>query len=347
MRRKLFWQIPLLLFLIGGTVYIARQEHSKAYQHNSGKIFGTFYHITYQSDRNLQKEIEKELMKVDRALSMFNDSSVISRINRNVQDIPSTEEGKMFVEVFQLGMKISEQTKGAFDMTVAPLVNAWGFGFKKGEEATQETVDSIRQFVGFEKVQLMKGRQYSVKKADPRTMLDCSAIAKGFGCDVVARLLQRKDVSNYMIEIGGEVVAKGRNDAGNLWRIGITKPTEDASNTSNELQGVLQLPTTGQHLSALATSGNYRNFYYKDGQRYAHTIDPRTGKPVQHNILSATVIAPTCAMADAYATAFMVIGLDEAKKLLESHKDLLAYLIYSDEKGNYAIWKSEQLKVEE
>jgi len=346
MRRKLIWQIPLLLFLIAGTIYIARQEQSK-FQRNTGSTFGTFYHITYQSEKDLQDEIEGELKKVDHALSMFNDSSVISRINRNEHADPTTEEGDMFIEVFNLAMNISKETQGAFDITVAPLVNAWGFGFKQGNEPTPSVIDSIRQFVGYEKVSLVKNAKFNVEKKDPRTMLDCSAIAKGFGCDVVARLLERKDVSNYMIEIGGEVVAKGTNDSGEQWRIGITKPSEDPTNQNNELQGILRLPTSNKHLRALATSGNYRNFYYKDGQRYAHTIDPRTGMPVQHNILSATVVAPSCAMADAYATAFMVMGLDDARKVLEAHQDLQAYLIYSDEKGNYAIWKSKELMVEE
>ncbi|MCR5131038.1 MAG: FAD:protein FMN transferase [Prevotella sp.] len=347
MSRKLIWQIPLLLFLIAGTIFIARQERTKPYQRNQGKIFGTFYHITYQCENDLQKEIENELMKVDKTLSMFNDSSIISRINRNEQTDPTTEEGNMFMEVFHLAMNISKETKGAFDITVAPLVNAWGFGFKEGTEPTPSVVDSIRKFVGYEKVELTENPKLKIRKTDPRTMMDCSAIAKGFGCDVVARFLQKRDVSNYMIEIGGEVVAKGTNDKGEQWRIGITKPTEDSTNQNTELQGILRLPTTSKHLQALATSGNYRNFYYKDGQRYAHTIDPRTGMPVQHNILSATVVAKTCAIADAYATAFMVMGLDGAKKVLEAHDDLQAYLIYSDEKGEYAIWKSKELMVEE
>lgn len=347
MNKKLYWQIPLALLLIIGTIYIARQEHSKTYRHAEGSIFGTIYHITYEADRDLQPDMVEALMRVDNSLSMFNDSSVISRINRG-EDVDLSKQ-RMFVEVFQLAQTISKETNGAFDITVAPLVNAWGFGFKNDTKPSPAAIDSLRQFIGYQNVNIVN---HQVQKTDPRTMLDCSAIAKGYGTDVVARLLRSKDVSNFMIEIGGEVVVAGKNDRGGPWRIGVTKPTEDPENQNNELQAVLSLPyhnstSTSKHtLSALATSGNYRNFYYKDGKRYAHTIDPRTGYPVQHNILSATVIAPNCATADAYATSFMVLGLDSAKQVLAHHPELLAYLIYTDEKGQYATWQSDQLLID-
>ena len=347
MNKKLYWQIPLALLLIIGTIYIARQEHSKTYRHAEGSIFGTIYHITYEADRDLQPDMVEALMRVDNSLSMFNDSSVISRINRG-EDVDLSKQ-RMFVEVFQLAQTISKETNGAFDITVAPLVNAWGFGFKNDTKPSPAAIDSLRQFIGYQNVNIVN---HQVQKTDPRTMLDCSAIAKGYGTDVVARLLRSKDVNNFMIEIGGEVVVAGKNDRGGPWRIGVTKPTEDPENQNNELQAVLSLPyhnstSTSKHtFSALATSGNYRNFYYKDGKRYAHTIDPRTGYPVQHNILSATVIAPNCATADAYATSFMVLGLDSAKQVLAHHPELLAYLIYTDEKGQYATWQSEQLLID-
>ena len=353
MNKKLFWQIPLLLFLIIGTIYIARQERNMPFQHNEGRIFGTIYHLTYQCDKDLQKEIEAELMKVDYSLSMFNDSSVISHINKGNGAIENTAEGKMFTDVFKLALEVSHETNGAFDITVAPLVNAWGFGFKQGDMPTPAQIDSLKQFVGFEKLHLKTlGKQRSIEKDDPRTMLDCSAIAKGYGTDVVANYLRSRDVKNFMVEIGGEVVVEGQNERGELWRIGVNKPTEDPTSTNTDLQAVINLPMTtakdGNNvktkLKALATSGNYRNFYYKDGKRYAHTIDPRTGYPVQHNILSATVIAPSCAIADAYATSFMVMGLEETKKILANHPEIMAYLIYTDAQGNYAIWQSDELK---
>ena len=340
MKQKLIktWQTAFLAALIIGTVLIIRHQRSMPYQHHEGMVFGTTYSITYQSDRAYQADIEKELKKVDEALSMFNEHSVISRVNRGEYQADDTEQTRMFFDVCQLAMQISEDTEGAFDITVAPLVNLWGFGFKKDQKPSQQAVDSIRKFVGYQKVSI-DARRKSVTKQDPRIMLDCSAIAKGYGSEVVAAFLRNHDVENFMVEIGGEVVTHGINPERLPWRIGVTKPTEDSLSTGGELQTVLNVTD-----KAMATSGNYRNFYYMGGRKYAHTIDPKTGRPVQHNILSATVLANNCAMADAYATAFMVMGLDGAKKVLDRHQDLMAYLIYTDANGDYAVWFSPSLQ---
>jgi thiamine biosynthesis lipoprotein len=335
-RKKLYWQIPFLVFLIIGTILIIKQQHDMPYQHNKGFIFGTVYNITYQSDKNLEKEIIRELDKVDASLSPFNEKSIISKINRNEEAVVDD----YFYDVFNLAMQISEDTNGAFDITVAPIVNAWGFGFKSGSSPTSQYIDSLKQFIGYKKVRINKDKH--VVKHDERIMLDCSAIAKGYGSDVVARLFNAKGIKNYMIEIGGEIVASGLSDKRLPWKIGITKPSEDSLGTSNELQTILNITDC-----AMATSGNYRNFYYKNGKRYAHTIDPRTGYPIQHNILSATVIAKSCAQADAYATSFMVLGLEEAKKILERHPQLLAYLIYTNKDNEYEVWHSPALKIDE
>lgn len=331
-KKKLIWQIPFLLILIIGSIFVIRQQRNTPFQKDEGMVFGTIYHITYQSDTNYQKEIEAELQKVDNSLSPFNKTSIISHVNRNEK----VKVDEMFSEVFQLAEKISGDTDGAFDITVAPMVNAWGFGFKTGNPPTRQTIDSLRAIVGFHTVSLQDG--YVIKK-NPKTMLDCSAIAKGYGTDVVARFLKKKGVQNFMVEIGGEIVVNGNNEKLQPWRIGINKPTDDSLNTSQAIQDVVSVSNI-----AMATSGNYRNFYYKNGKKYAHTIDPKTGYPVQHNILSATVFADDCATADAYATSFMVLGLDGAKKILEKHPELCAYLIYSDQKGNNQIWYSPSLQ---
>lgn len=331
-KKKLIWQIPFLLILIIGSIFVIRQQRNTPFQKDEGMVFGTIYHITYQSDINYQKEIEAELQKVDNSLSPFNKTSIISRINRNEK----VKVDEMFSEVFQLAEKISGDTDGAFDITVAPMVNAWGFGFKTGNPPTKQTIDSLRAIVGFNTVSLQDG--YVIKK-NPKTMLDCSAIAKGYGTDVVARFLKKKGVQNFMVEIGGEIVVNGNSEKLQPWRIGINKPTDDSLNTSQAIQDVVSVSNI-----AMATSGNYRNFYYKNGKKYAHTIDPKTGYPVQHNILSATVFADDCATADAYATSFMVLGLDGAKKILEKHPELCAYLIYSDLKGSNQIWYSPSLQ---
>lgn len=351
-----WWHWPLLLLLIVGTLYIAHEYQkvgtattsawkTKFVQQVEGNIFGTIYHITYESQQNLETGIRHTLQEVDSSLSPFNPHSVITGINNNT----STQADKRLAEVVQMALTISRETDGAFDITVAPLVNAWGFGFKNAEQVGQTQIDSIRQFVGYEKLQITINQPDSVQrepasgfatitKQDPRITLDCSAIAKGYGVDAVGLYLESQGVTNYMVEIGGEVRLRGCNPKGERWHIGVTTPTDDLLGTNNTMQEVLEVSNI-----SMATSGNYRNYYEKDNKKYAHTIDPRTGYPVQHSILSATVLAQDCAMADAYATAFMVEGLERAKHILGSHPELKAYLIYTDEKGKLQTWYSEGL----
>lgn len=330
-KKKLIWQLPFLTLLIVGTILIIRQQQSTPYQKDLGTIFGTTYHITYQYDEDLQEEIVNKLKEVDDALSMFNKESIISKVNNNEPVVLND----MFVEVFQLAKEISKDTDGAFDITVAPLVNAWGFGFKNEQMPDKQAVDSLMTIVGHQKVSY-NGKK--IVKKDPRITLDCSAIAKGYGVDVVARLLDKKDIKNYLVEIGGEVVTKGISEKRLPWKIGVTKPTDDALSESGELQTILNVTD-----KAMATSGNYRNFYYKGKRKYAHTIDPKTGYPVQHSILSATVLTDRCVRADAYATAFMVMGMEKAKKVLEKNPDLMVYFIY-DKNGQLDVWYSPSLK---
>ena len=331
-KKKLIWQLPFLLLLIVGTVLIIRQQQSIPYQKNSGMVFGTVYNLTYQCDSDLNEAIKAELQKVDNSLSPFNEQSIITAVNQN-KDV---ELDDMFLTVFKKAMAVSEDTEGAFDITVAPLVNAWGFGFKNGIEPTPFQVDSLRQIVGYKKVSLADGK---ICKQDPRMMLDCSAIAKGYGTDVIANYFRSRGVKNFMVEIGGEIVTSGVNAQRLPWKIGVTKPSDDSLSVNGEIQTVLNVTD-----KAMATSGNYRRFYYKGGKKFAHTIDPKTGYPVQHSLLSATVLAKDCTTADAYATSFMVMGIDQAKKLLERHPELMAYFIYSDDNGEMAVWFSPSLK---
>ena len=325
-----------LLALIAATVWIVRSNNGNAanlrYFKNNGTIFGTIYSASYNYDRDIQAEIEKELKKVDFSLSPFNKESVISKINRNEDVTPDS----MFTNVFNLAQSISTVTDGNFDITVAPLVNAWGFGFKKKDSITAQKIDSLRAIVGYQKVKLEGGK---IKKDDNRIMLDCSAIAKGYGTDCVARLFNRLGITDYMIEIGGEIVVKGHNPHGKSWTIGVSKPVDDSLAIETEQQTILNVTDI-----AMATSGNYRNFYYKDGKKYAHTIDPKTGYPVQHSILSSTVLAKDCATADAFATSFMVMGLEKAKALLAKHPEIQAYFIYSGENGENLTFQTEGMK---
>ena len=326
-------RLLFLVFLIVGSVYIITKQQTAAYQKKSGKTFGTYYHITYQSDRILTKEIEEVLKAVDNSLSMFNKHSTISKINGNQSD--STD--KLLTEVYEIAQNVSKITDGAFDITVAPLVNLWGFGFDSNHSPTDKSIDSILHFVGFEKIQL-KGNK--IIKSDARQMLDFSAIAKGYACDKLAKLFNQYDIRNYMIEIGGEVYAKGRNSEKQPWRIGVSLPEEVNNNTSQEKI----IDVIHSEKIALATSGNYRNFYYKDGKRYAHTINPKSGRPVEHTLLSATVMTNSCAKADAFATAFMVLGLEKSKQIVKTNKDIEAYLIYTDKDNKYNVWCSAKMK---
>ena len=322
-----------LAFLILATIWIlARRNQKTDFNTASGFVFGTVYKITYQCKDDLKPEIEAELKRFDQSLSPFNDSSVISRVNRNEELVTDS----FFQTCFNRSMEISRETEGAFDITVAPLANAWGFGFKKGTFPDSLMIDSLLQFTGYEKVKLENGK---VIKQDPRTMLSCSAVAKGYSVDVVAHLLDRKGIKNYMVDIGGEVVVKGKNATGDLWRIGINKPYDDSLAVKQDIQTILNLTDVG-----MATSGNYRNYYYKDGKKYAHTIDPRTGYPVQHSILSSTVVAEDCMTADALATSFMVMGLEEAEKFCKANPMIDAYFIYSGENGEFKTYYTDGMK---
>jgi thiamine biosynthesis lipoprotein len=321
------WHLPFLLFLIIGTVIILNQS-KPTYRTHQGKIFGTLYTVTYEHNADLQAQIVGAMQAVDNSLSPFNKHSIITHVNHNDTITIDT----LFAEVFRNAQVIYEESHGAFDPTVAPLVNAWGFGFKSGIDVTASTIDSLRSLIGMSRISLIDGH---VVKDDQRIMLDFSAIAKGYGSDRVARVLDSCGVQNYMVEIGGEVVVRGHNRNGNPWGIGINKPIDYSLSTNQELQTVLRLTDC-----AIATSGNYRNFYYKDGVKYAHTIDPRSGYPVQHSLLSATVIADNCMRADALATAFMVLGADSAMAYCKRHPEIDGYFIVAADSGRYEVLRS-------
>lgn len=287
-----------------------------------GLAQGTYYAVTYydKQERNFQQEIDSLLSQFNQSASVYEPSSVISKINRN----ESFRTDSVFREVFRQGMEISENTHGAFDMTVMPLVNAWGFGFTNRDKLAAEKVDSIMQYVGFQKVSLADD---TIRKTNPNVMIDFNAIAQGYSVDLVGEFLAAKDIENFLVDIGGEVLARGNKPGIGLWKVGIEKPT-DNSTEPRTIKAVVSLKNRG-----LATSGNYRKYYEKDGVRYSHTINPETGYPVTHSLLSASVMAPDALTADAYATAFMVMGLDRAKSFVKESEKLEAYFIYSDNKG--------------
>lgn len=315
----------VVLFLAGAC------NNGSNYITNHGFIYGTLYSIKYQSPngKDLQVGIEEEMQKLNCSLSTFDSTSVISKVNKNEE----VELDDYFLTVFNKAMEVSEITDGAFDITVAPMVNIWGFGFKHKEQVTDELIDSLKNIVGFQKIRISDNK---IIKDHLSTMLDCSAIAKGFAVDVVGNYLASQGCENYMVEIGGEVVAHGKNAKGKYWSIGVTKPVDDPSPVNQDLKAIVSLKN-----KALATSGNYRNFYVQNGKKYAHTIDPKTGYPVQHSLLSSTVLSDNCMTADAFATSFMVMGLEKAEKIVNQIDGLEAYFIYSGENGEMKTWFSE------
>ena len=242
--------LPIIAIAIVIIVAFSKRDNA-TYQKDSGFIFGTSYNVTYESNKNYKEEIVEVLNEVDRSLSPFNDSSIITAINTNEKATLNS----FFTDVFNLAGHIYEDTNGAFDITVAPLVNAWGFGFKNGTMPTQIQVDSIKSFVGFKHVKLINGK---IVKDDPRTMLDCSAIAKGYGVDKVTELLDDKGIKNYMVEIGGEIVVKGKNPENKNWHRAVIKPTDDSLSTSQEMQTILKITDIAM---ATSTTKMVRNMH--------------------------------------------------------------------------------------
>jgi len=327
-------KLKLLLFFSLAVVFSSCSEAPSKYIYNQGFIYGTMYHVVYESPngKDFQEEITKKLNDYNQLFSTYEPTSTISRINNNERIKPEP----LFMECYNRSMEISEITNGAFDITAGPMVNAWGFGPEDKKKMTQEIVDSLKAITGYEKLKIENDR---IEKENPNMKLDMSAIAKGFTCDLLSDYLAEKGCENYMVEIGGEVVAKGKNEKGRVWTIGISKPDETSFFASNDLQAKVQLPE-----NALATSGNYRNFYVEDGKRYAHTIDPKTGYPVQHSLLSTTVLANNCMTADAFATAFMVLGLEKSIEIAAQHPEIKVYFIYAGEDGENQIYLSEDFK---
>ena len=300
------------------------------YFHNEGKVFGTYYNIRYESTADMEDSIRASFTAFDNSLSMFNPHSILSAINDN----RDTTTNAFFETMWSEAERVYALSNGAFDITVAPLVKAFGFGRKSEQmsDISSRTIDSIRQFVGFDKVRL---ENHKVIKSDPRVMIDGGAVAKGQACDMIAEMLRRQGCNNYLVDIGGEVVAHGVNAKGEPWHIGITKPNLNNEGAQEELQQILAVTDV-----CMATSGNYRNYYYDGDVRRSHTIDPRTGYPVQHSVLSATIVASTCMRADALATACMVLGADDALDMISRTTDAACYLLVA-QKDSLVVVSSE------
>jgi len=330
--KKVF--IILLIFL----VYSCEKESQKVYQQLEGLAFGTSFHITMDDGENQVSEadIDSLIHAMNRSLSTYIPNSDISRINNGDTTVIVDE---LFKEVFEKSARIYKESEGAFDPTIGTLVNAWGFGPADPiEDMQQKDVDSLLVFVGFQKLKLENSK---LIKTYPEMFLDFNANAKGFAVDVIGRFLEEQGVKNYLVEIGGEIRARGNNAKNQVWRVAIEKPNFDGSRS---FQTIIALDN-----EAIATSGNYRKFKIDavTGEKYAHTIDTKTGYPSKSNLLSASVIGEIdCADVDAYATAFMAMGLEKTQEFLDNHIDLKAFLIYADENGSLQTYTTSNLKIE-
>ena len=326
--------IFLVTLLLAGALFACNKKTEPI--KITGKAQGTYYAITYYDDanRNFRYQLDSLFKSFDSSASVYLKGSVISRFNSNDSTVVADST---FAYIFRKAMEVSEKTAGAFDITVMPLVNAWGFGFTERTKVDSTKVDSLLPLVGYKKVQLVNGR---LIKEKPGIMIDYNAIAQGYTCDVIGKFFEEKGITNYLIDVGGEVLGKGTKSDGSSWVVGIEKPSADAE-SGREIQIAVKLNN-----KALATSGNYRKYFTEDGKRYSHTIDPSTGFPVKHSLLSASVIAEDCITADAYATAFMVLGVEKTQEFIEKAKGLEVYLIYDDE-GTIKTWKSTGFKVDE
>lgn len=321
--------ILAIIGIIGIIVVFTIKPERKRWINNSGITWNTEYNIKYCHHTNLSDSIISVLREVELSVSPFNKKSRITAINENRSD---TLDGYLS-RLYDKSVEINRESGGAFDPTVSPLVNLWGFGYEKTGKANRQAVDSILMFVGIDKT---RKEGIRIVKSDGRTTFNFSAIAKGMGCDEVGKMLERNGVTDYIVEIGGEITAKGHNPKGQKWRISIDKPINANDTVIHHSAGIVEITNCG-----IATSGNYRNYHTDSaGNKVAHTINPRTGMPEQSDVLSATVIAPDCMTADAYATTFMVLGLEKSKKLLDKHPEISAMLITSDNGKSFKIWES-------
>lgn len=323
-----------LLVLFFCVVSCNQQSKKYEYVKIAGYTQGTTYHVSYENSVNdyLKPEIDSILKVIDYTLSIYNPESIISRINDNDSTV---EINDLFKKVYEKSIEVNNNSGGAFDITVGPLVNAWGFGPNKREKITKQQINSLMPFIGMDKIKVQGNK---LIKKFPQVRIDFNAIAQGFTTDVICNYFDSKNIKNYMVEVGGEVRTKGKNPKNESWHVGIDKPVE------NMMPGEVVNAIISISNKAIATSGDYRKFFVEDGKKYSHHIDPKTGYPAKQNLLSASIIANDCITADAYGTAFMVMGLEKSKEFLKNHPELNAYLIYSDNAGKLQEYMTNEIK---
>ena len=329
--RRLFY----LSFLITAIAFAGCMNRKpKEYTKISGFTQGTTYGIVYYDSKNrdFSGSIDTILLRIDTSMSVYNSKSIINAFNSSSSGITVDT---LLAEVVQQSKQIFIETGGKFDITVGSLVKAWGFHSKRGEIPSDEEVKRLLANIGSDKILL---NELFLSKVNPDVSIDVNAIAQGFTVDLIAELFESKGVVDFLIEVGGEIRASGKSSRGTGWIVGIDKPVDDAL-PGDDLQVKITLTDF-----ALATSGNYRKYYVKNGVRYSHTIDSQTGYPVTHSLMSATVVDKTAARADALATAFMVMGAEKAQEWLSKNQGVEAYLVYIDLMDNYTVWMTDGMK---
>ncbi|MEE2953987.1 MAG: FAD:protein FMN transferase [Bacteroidota bacterium] len=311
--KKIYYLISLCFFSC-----LETSNNQQILVKNLGETQGTFYSISYLSqNHNFQNEIDSILKQIDQSLSTYNQASIISTINRN----ENIKTDTLFNQVFRKAQYVYKKTDGYFDCTISPLVNFWGFGPYEKEQIDSSKIEKLVSLVGSDKLTIVDNHLKKPKSV----MLDFNGIAQGYSVDIISLFLENQGIHNYLVEIGGEIRVQGLNADNMLWRIGISEPSEELN---NNLYVILALKN-----KSLATSGNYRKFYKENGMKYSHIINPFSGYPAKNRLLSASVITKDCILADAYATAFMAMGLEKTKEFLEINSNLAGYLIYTDDTG--------------
>ncbi len=319
--------IILALAVAIAMLYCSRDR--KRFYTSEGVVWTTDYHITYEASQDLSDSIQLILGNIDISVSPYNKASLITALNENKTRLVDA----YIKRLLEASVQIHRESGGAYDPTVMPLVNAWGFGYKSGQMPTRARLDSILAFVGLDKVALHGD---SLSKQDPRVMLDFSSIAKGMACDEIGRMLERNGARNWLVEIGGEVMASGVNKRGTAWQVSVDMPTDEQDGVSHESAMTLALDS-----GAVATSGNYRKWRMEGGNKVSHIIDPHTGDSRAGTLLSVTVIAGDCMSADAWATACMVMGDSTTRAMMERRSDLGVMTIVADTvTGALVVWSN-------
>ena len=334
-----------LLFAITVLIVSCSKPEAKLQKFTlDGRVQGTYYHIVYYhfddkaaTQKNLltqagiQHGIDSIFKAIDETLSLWNPNSILSKVNENKETLLN----QIFIDNFNSAMAFSELTDGDFDITVAPLIKAYGFANEKGSKPTDRQADSLLQYIGYKKVQIKDGK---LEKQYPQTQLDFNAIAQGYTTDCISKYLSAHNITSHIVDVGGEVYASGKKPDGQQWRVAIEQPS-DSIDAPRQYNTLIRLEN-----KSIVTSGNYRKYTIENGIKYTHTINPHTGKPAKHSLLSVSVTAPTSTEADALATAFMVMGMEKAEQFMVKHPEYQAVFIYCDKDGKTKTKISETLK---